>query len=178
MDIEKTITIFFKEAWKIFSNNFVALILGGLIALIGSIFIVTIAPLWYGFNMMAVELAKGKKVKASDVFKGFNFFFRSWGLGFLALIAIVIGLVLLVIPGLLLIVMFQYAVVISIMKNKGAVDSLQASYALSKRHFSLTLVLFILLMVLNGVGGALKVGCLLTMPFTAVVIAVAAKNLK
>ncbi len=178
MDIEKTITTFFKESWKIYINNFVALILGGLIAMIGSILIVTIAPLWYGFTMMSVELAKGKTVKPSDVFKGFDFFFRSWGIGLLSLLIVAIGLVLLIIPGLLLMAMLQYAVVISIMKNKGATDSLQESYNLSKKHFSLTLVLFILLMVLNGIGGALKVGTLLTMPFTALVIAVAVKNLK
>lgn len=178
MTLEKTIISFFKEAWRIFSNNFVALILGFLISVIGSILIITAPPLFYGFNMLCVDLSRGKKVKASDVFKGFNFFLRSWALALLALLAILVGFVLLIIPGILLIIMFQYAVYLSITKNLGAYDSLIASYELSKKHFALTIVLFILIMILNGLGGALKVGNILTAPFASLVLAVTAKNIK
>lgn len=37
----------FKKSWGLFSKDYVALILGTLIAIVGSVFVVTIAPLFY-----------------------------------------------------------------------------------------------------------------------------------
>lgn len=74
MQIETIMT----DSWNIFKNNIVAYIIGALIAVIGSIFIITIAPLFYGLTYMAVRGIKGETVEINDVFEGFNNFIRSW----------------------------------------------------------------------------------------------------
>lgn len=66
MEIEKLL----KDSWEIFQKNIVAFIVGTLIAGIGSILIVTIAPLFYGVTYMAVKGIKGETVEIGDVFAG------------------------------------------------------------------------------------------------------------
>ena len=61
MSIEDKIKEVFKKSWDIFSNRFVVLILGTLVALVLMIFIITIPPLIYGIYYLCAQLIKGKQ---------------------------------------------------------------------------------------------------------------------
>lgn len=178
MSIEDQIKKVFKKSWKIFSNQFVVMILGTLVALVLMIFIVTIPPLIYGLYYMGFLFSKGKKVKVGDVFEGFSYFFRSWGLAILLVLGIIGGLILLIIPGLLLIVVWQYAFAIMVSQKKGVVDSLKASYNLGKKNFAFSVVFLILMVIIGSIGGLTYVGVLLTTPFTILATVIAAEMLK
>ena len=52
MKIEDQIKQVFVKTWKIFSDNFVALIMGTILALLLMIFIITIPPLIFGIYYM------------------------------------------------------------------------------------------------------------------------------
>ncbi|MFH1500917.1 MAG: hypothetical protein ABIE22_03135 [archaeon] len=177
MRLEDLITNTAKKSWDLFKKQFVALIVGSLIALILMIFIVTIPPLVFGIYYMCVQMVNGKKIQIKDVFKGFRYFWRSWGIAILALLGIAIGLVLLIIPGLILIVLWQYVIAVSLIENLGVIDSLKRSYNLAKNNFAFSIVFLILTAVLSSLGGITRIGILLTIPFTTLWTVVAAKAL-
>lgn len=177
MSIEEEINDTVKRGFNLFKNNYVALIIGTLIALVGMILIITIPPLIFGIYYMCIQIIKGEKVEISDVFKGFNYFFTSWGLILVAFLAVAAGLLLLVIPGILLMVLFQYAVPLAILENRGAINSLKRSYAIGKENFAFSLVIWILLSVISAFGGLTRIGVLLTIPFHALCICIATHKL-
>jgi len=177
MSMEDMINEIVTKSFNIFKKQYVTLILGTLVALFGMIFIITIPPLAFGIYFMCINAAKGKKAQISDVFRGFDYFFTSWGLFIVAFLAIVVGLALLVIPGLLLIVMFQYAVVIAITEKKGAISSLERSYEIAKKNFAFSVVFIILIAVVNSIGGLVRIGVLITVSFTSLCICLAANKL-
>ncbi|MBW2989738.1 hypothetical protein KY358_05480, partial [Candidatus Woesearchaeota archaeon] len=167
----------FKQTLRFFKKQYVVLTLATITAILCMIFIVTIPPLIFGIYFMCIQLMKGKKIKVSDLFHGFSYFFRSWGLFILAFLAILLGLILLVIPGLLLIVLFQYAVAVSLLEDKGPIDSLKRSFAIGKENFAFSVMLFVLTAVISSIGGLTRVGILITIPFTALWVCVSSFRL-
>jgi uncharacterized membrane protein len=177
MTIEDIIKEVFKKSWKIFSNKFVVLIVGTLIAILLMLFIITIPPLIFGIYYMCIQLMNGKEVKISDVFKGFHWFFRSWGLLILMALGILGGLILLIVPGILLMIVWQYAFAISIIEDKGVIESLRRSYHIGKNNFAFSIVFWILLMIISSVGSITRIGVLVTLPFTVLATCVATRIL-
>lgn len=177
MSIEDTIKGVFKKTWDIFLNKFVVLMLGTLIALLLMIFIITIPPLVFGIYYMCAELINGKKIKISDVFNGFDYFFKSWGLGILGLLGVLGGLVLFIVPGILLMIVWQYSVAVAVMEKKGVVESLRKSYYIGKNNFAFSVVFFILMAIIGSIGGITHIGLLVTIPFTVLATCIATKKL-
>jgi hypothetical protein len=177
MIIEDQIKKVFEQTWKIFSNRFVVLILGTLVGLLLMIFIVTIPPLIFGIYYLCIQTINKKKVKVSDVFKGFNYFFRSWGLFLLLVLGVLGGLILLIIPGILLMIVWQYAFAIAMIENKGVIDSLKKSYHLGKNNFAFSTIFWILMVIISSIGSITRVGVIITIPFTILATCVAAQML-
>jgi membrane-anchored glycerophosphoryl diester phosphodiesterase (GDPDase) len=177
MTIESMINDIFKKSWDIFKKNYVSLILAALIAMLLGIFIITAPPLMFGLYMMCLDLMKGKKVKVSDVFNGFNHFWLSLGIAVLAGLAILAGLVLLVIPGLLLMVLWQFTVPIALTEKRGVIGSLGRSWDIAKQHFAFSVMLFLIVFAINAIGGLTRIGTLVTLPFITLVIAEASGKL-
>lgn len=177
MRVEDMITDVGKKSWNIFKKDFVTLIIGTVIALVGMIFVITIPPLIFGIYHMCIQLVQGKKVEVTDVFKGFSYFLRSWGIFILAFLAVMVGLVFLVIPGLILMVLFQYVVAVAIFEDRGVIESLKRSFEIGKKYFTFSIVLWIFVAVLSSIGGVTRIGVLLTLPFTTLMLCIATKKL-
>ncbi len=165
------------RGFKLFRKQYVALILGTLLATIGSIFIITLPPLFFGVNYMAIQVMKGKKVKITDVFKGFDYFVVSWVMFIVAFIAIVIGFILLIIPGFLLLILFQYAVPIAILEGRGGIDSLKRSARIAQDNLGFSVILWIFVAIIDGIGGALRLGWFISHPYVVLCTCIAAKKL-
>lgn len=177
MKTEEELQNVFTEGFNHFKNQFVAIIVGTLIAVIGSIFIITAPPLFFGIYYMALKIIGGEEVKMNDVFKGFDYFITSWAMLIIGAILVLIGFVFLIIPGIVLLILFQYAVPLAIKEKLGAVDALQKSFSIGKENIQFTVVLFIIVWVINGIGAALSIGWVITHPFTAICISIAALKL-
>ncbi len=160
----------FKSSWNVFKDNLVAYIIGTLIAVFGSIFVVTAAPLWYGLTYMAVRGLQGEKVEINDVFEGFNHFVKSWVFVIILIVIITIGYLLLILPGIVLSILTVYAFPLLVIKDYGPMDAIKESIDISKESFVDTLVLVIILAVISSIGGAIYIGFVVTGPITLLVL--------
>lgn len=175
MEIEKIL----KDSWEIFQKNMVAYIIGALIAIFGSIIVITSPPLFYGLTYMAAKGARGETVEIADVFAGFKAdkFIQSWILFLVLGIPIFIGFLLLIIPGIIISIafsiLFLYALPLMVLKDASAIDALKESMEMAKADLQDTIILVVIFMILNAIGSAVWVGTFLTMPFSLIVLILA-----
>ena len=168
MDIGKIL----KNGWELFIRDIGPLIIGGLVAMILSVLSLFIlaGPLFGGLYLMIVRrIREGRPAEFGDVFACFDrfgtLFLAFWGAGLL----ILLGLALLIVPGVYLIVIWVYLLPLIVDKRIGVGEAMSRSKEMVMKggfwmHFAALLVVCILTGVASSVTGG--VGNLLTVPFT------------
>lgn len=177
MNVEKSLNETLNEAFYQYKKQYVALILATIIAFIGSIFIVTAPPLFFGVYYVALKIMRGEEAEYKDVFKGFDYLLTSWLMFIAATIAVCIGLIFVIIPGILLIALFQYAVPIAIKEKMGAIEALKKSAEVGWKNLTYTVIFFILMIVIEGIAGAIPLASLIAYPYTVLCACIAVEKL-
>ncbi|WP_370574386.1 glycerophosphodiester phosphodiesterase [Methanomethylovorans sp.] len=176
MEIEKLL----KDSWEIFQKNIVAFIIGTLIAGIGSILIVTIAPLFYGVTYMAVKGIKGEKVEISDVFAGFKVpgaFVQSWIVVIVYLVLMIAGSMLLGRIGGIIGILLIYALPLLVIRGYKGADALKENFELIQKYPADTVIVFLIFFALNFIGSLIVIGALITFPLSQIGYTLTAQNL-
>jgi hypothetical protein len=172
--------VLLKNSWNVVKDNLVTFIVGLLITVFGSIFIVTIAPLAYGFTSMTVKGARGEQIEISDVFVGFNKddFIRSWV--YMLIYMVIAGIlgqiasILSTIVGIL----FMFALPLLVIKGYGGIEAITESIEIIKAKPVESIIVYVIMLVLFMIGALLLgIGMLVTAPIATVLLAYATLEL-
>ncbi len=122
-----------------------------------------------GLTVISLRFGDGRKAQVADLFIHYPMAPTYFISSLVAALAVLVGLVLLIVPGVILLVIFQFYAYHIVDEGAGAVEALRRSGALTRGE-RWRLFLFGLLTVLINIGGALclLVGLFLTVPVTLV----------
>lgn len=181
----------FRKSWEAFRKNPVlivgvlvvySLITNGLPALLGQesvlgrivqliIFIIN-GPLLAGAYFVALRLVRGDSVEFAQMFEGFQVFGKAFGVFFLYGAAVVIGLMLLIVPGVIAAVGLMPAVFLVLDGDAGVIDTLKRAWAMTTGYRIKIFLVFLAVLGLNLLGVlALVIGVFLTGAFSMLLIA-------
>jgi uncharacterized membrane protein len=120
-----------EEAWDVFLKNWLILTVAGLLYVVLSsvtLFII-MGPLTAGFSLLALNALQreDRRVEVADLFGMFHRFFGLLGMFFLTLIAVTLGLLLCVGPGLFLMTIWMFPFFIIVDQQAGVFEALGRS---------------------------------------------------
>ncbi|MFH1787807.1 MAG: hypothetical protein ABH834_00300 [Candidatus Altiarchaeota archaeon] len=166
-----------KESFELYKKNFISLVIAGVIVAVGSVFIITAPPLLFGLHFMALKAIRHEQVEIKDVFRGFDYLFKSWVMFIAGFTSVVIGLFFFLLPGLALLILFNYTIPIAILEGRGGIASLKKSMRVGRDNLQFTIILWILLAILHSIAGSVSGAILLTYPFAVLATCIAAIKL-
>lgn len=164
MDIGKYIT----DSWNIYIKNFFSILIS--LIIVGILSVCTIGilavPLSMGFMMMFVKVKRGQEIQVNDVFAYINKFLPLLLGAIVLYIIIIIGFILIIIPGLIFAAWWMYTFLYMVDKNMGFGDAMKASKQLVSSKGILMHILFLIVCgFIGGIGSAIfGIGQLLTLP--------------
>ncbi|MCS6933835.1 MAG: hypothetical protein NZM35_01615 [Chitinophagales bacterium] len=182
-----TSTEYIKEGFQIFKKDIggfvgftllyiVISVVLGLIPFIGSLISFVISPaLSFGFAIVSRKIYFGEAHSFSDFFGGFKRLGDLFFVNFLMLIMILIGFLLLIIPGIYLSIAYVFAPYITYFYHEGSFwNNLERSRKLISKEWFSFFIFAILLLLLNIAGLLLLgIGMLVTLPVSAIAVYVA-----
>ncbi|HVT00976.1 MAG TPA: DUF975 family protein [Patescibacteria group bacterium] len=148
---------------RVFDNNNSPLI-GFILALIGWILQFAVS---LGVIGVALKVYDRKKVQYSNLFDYIHLIIPYVVAGFIYGVIVLVGLILLIVPGIIWGIKYRYFVYFMVDKNKGPIDALKASAKITKGQKWNLFLLGLMLLGLNVLGAlALLVGLFVTIPAT------------
>jgi uncharacterized membrane protein len=141
-------------------SSFMQLLVAGAFMVLG-----TVVNL--GMMQICLRYCDGQTGELSELFTPAKLFLRYFLASFIYFVAVVLGLVLLVAPGIWLAVRLSYYDYLIVDKEMGPIESLKASFTLTRGAFW-DLLWFLLVVLLLDIAGllCLVVGSLVTIPVT------------
>lgn len=169
-----------KQSWEQFMRDPMAYLLAGLlVALVSALSLgLLMAPLFVGFIEMTERGSRGESLSAGQVFSGFSKFVPSFVATLLVSIAMIIGFTFLVLPGLCVVLFTCFTLPAIALDGLGPVEAIKRSFDLVRSNLVNVLVLLIVNAILQGVGGAVVLGVLLTAPLSLIGFTVAYQRLR
>jgi hypothetical protein len=168
MDFKKHIV----RAWELTLKFIVPLLLMTLVMSVVAVFTLGIlAPVTMAGYMQSILLMarEGREPKIQDLFSEMRLFLPLLAFGIVTFIAVIIGFMLLVIPGLLVIMAISFCCLymLPLMTDKklGLIDAIKESYSMAVRdNIPEHIVVAILFLGISGIGSSFLIGFLFTQP--------------
>ncbi len=174
--LETAISTTLSRSWDLFKEDFVLYLLATLlVGLVGAVSLgILAAPLGVGLVMVIRrKIAGDASVSVGDVFQGLSKLVPSLLAAIGIFIATLIGMVLLVLPGLFVVFVTGYTFHVMAYEDAGMVESIKRSVRVTLDNALFALIILVISGVINAIGGAVAIGVLITAPFTAVMLTVA-----
>ncbi|MGB1299034.1 MAG: hypothetical protein ACPG8A_12195 [Psychrobium sp.] len=177
---------YLSKGWSVFAKNMggfigftvVMLLISvvlSLIPIIGQIAnIVISAPLMAGYYVVARKVMNGEETSFGDFFGGFDHFLPLFLAYLVSSIFIMIGMFLLLIPGIYLAIGYMFTSLMVINRDLGFFEAMEMSRKLITKKWFAFFGFALVIMIINIIGVMLLgLGLLFTLPFTICAIAVA-----
>jgi uncharacterized membrane protein len=167
------------ESWRLFLADPVLYVLAALLVMVLSVVSIGIAigPLTVGFIGIILRRQQGQTASVGDVFGGFDKFFVSFATLFVIMVAVLVGTLLLVLPGLIVALFSCFALQAVALEGKGVFDAIGRSIDLVRANFLEAFILLILISVLHAVGSMVVFGGLVSFPLSMIATLVAYQRL-
>ncbi len=131
-----------------------------------------------GYNKIFLEMFDGNQIKFSDIFKQYPIFWKYVAVSIIFPILVLVGIVLLIIPGIFWAVRFSFSHIILVDTKMGPIESMKESYAITKGSFWKLLLFWLVVGMINLVGLIVfGLGLLFTIPFTTLATIYVYRNL-
>jgi hypothetical protein len=124
-----------------------AAIVGGILQIVTSIIVM---PMFMGIHIMGMRHAENKSVSATSVFAYFNKIPSVFLCYLISFVMIILGLVLLILPGIYLMIAYMYAMPLVVEKNMPVWQALEVSRKAITRKWFPMFGLLILLGIINS----------------------------
>ncbi|MDX9786102.1 MAG: hypothetical protein RBT11_04985 [Desulfobacterales bacterium] len=168
-----------ETAWKLTLSHIIPLIFMTLVmAVVSALTFGLLAPVTMAGYIHAIILLvrDGREPKIQDIFSQMRLFVPLLLFGIVTGIAVMIGFMLLVLPGLLIILALSFCCLymIPLMTDKGLglMDAIKESYQMAiKGQIVDHIVLVVLYLGITAVGGSIFVGFLFTCPLATMLLA-------
>jgi uncharacterized membrane protein len=167
------------QSWRTFAADPALYVLAGVIVMVVSVFSlgICVGPLTVGFLRMVMRRQRGEQASAGDVFSGFDKFLSSFFAIIVIGVAVLIGCLMLLLPGLVVALFAFFTLQVITVEGKGVFDAIGRSIDLVRQNLIESLVLLILVSALHAVGSSVLLGTLLTFPLGMIVTLVAYQRL-
>jgi hypothetical protein len=158
----------FKRSWALFTSKPIEHILASLIVVaLGTVSLgVLIGPLCVGQIRMIDRQRRGEDIRVGEVFSGFDSFAPAFLTSLILILAVAVGLVFLVVPGLFVLAAWGFSLWFVALRGASTTEALAASWSLLKRHTGSVLVVLLLGAILGSVGASVLFATLLTAPLS------------
>lgn len=131
-----------------------------------------------GFIKIILKLIDGHKAEISELWAYPQYLLRMIGATIVYTIIVVIGFILLIIPGIYLALRLQFYSYYIVDKNAGAMDSLRMSWKATDKNVINIFLFMLLILGLNILGAlALLVGLLITIPVSIIAVSLLYRKL-
>ncbi len=156
------------KGWETFTANAASLIVGLILVIILSMVTLGLAApgLLVGYQKMCLRAVRGETPEIGDVFEGFQFFLPALIVAIVVGIAVSLGFILLIIPGLILAMLWAWVFWLMADGKEGLGDLLQESGEITKGDWVGVFVLMLVVGIVGMIGGVVPFGSLVTTPIT------------
>jgi hypothetical protein len=164
-----------RESWELFKKNALVFVLASIVATIVATvtFGILAGPVFVGVIEIVRKAQRGEPVQVGDVFSRFDSFLPSAIALLLVGIAVCIGSFLLVAPGLLAALFSGFVLHAIAYERLTAIDAIKRSFQIVKDHFIQSIALFVVLSIVQAIGGAVVLGLLLAIPLSMIAMTLA-----
>lgn len=164
-----------QETWETFKKDALTFVFAGALVFVVSIVSlgILLGPLVVGFFDVLRRVRAGETAAASDVFSGLQHFGASFVAVILMTLAISLGCMMLVVPGLLAALFSAYVFPAIAYENLGAVAAIKRSVEIVRAHFLNTLIFALLISLVQSLGAGTMLGALLTLPLGLMALGIA-----
>lgn len=136
-------------------------------SLFGFIVVIFMVIIRIGYTKIFLRIYDGESPKFTDIFQEYKTFWRYLGVSILSSLAILGGLILLVIPGIIWAVRFSFSPIIVVDTKIGPIAAMKESYVITKDNFWKILWFWITIGLINFLGLIFfAIGLLITIPVT------------
>ena len=168
-----------RDTWELLKRDpFMFLIAALLVSLLSAVSLGLIAgPLSAGFIELTRRARRSEPLAVGIVFSRFDTLIPSAVAFVLITLALLVGLCLLLLPGLIVAVTTMFTLPVMTYENSGGVSGIRRSFELVRAHVGHALVLLLIVALLHGLGSLLVVGMFVTVPLSLIPLTIGYERL-